>query len=418
MARPEVERWLRPRVVFPVLAALVAAAVLASPGLRSGDGVARLSTQSADPYGARGLYEVMQRLGWPVERRVTPLRTALDTAATYVLLDPPVPPTGGEVAQLLAAARRGATLIATPDADTPLADSLGVQRSDFGYYPIAEATRGTEEEEPDSTDLWPLLGEGARLNYFLEPAPPPGLADSLRITWARADTALSLPGDTAFVSVRHNRRGRWRTRAAILGFELGRGRVILMADAGILRNGRLREGESAVLAVRMAEWLAPRGRRVVFSEYHQGYGRHADPVGAIWGALWLTPAGRATLQMLIAGAVILLVIGVRAIPPGEHTIVERRSPLEHVGALARAYEQVGATRTAARRLVRGLRRRHPLGAATAGDDEAYLQALEERMPSARDEIQLLRRAMQTPLPPDELVAVGEAIHHIERVTAT
>ncbi|HJR63497.1 MAG TPA: DUF4350 domain-containing protein [Gemmatimonadaceae bacterium] len=414
MARPEIDTWLRPRIVFPVLAILVVLAVLASPGMRSGEGVMRLSTYSAEPYGARGLYEVLGRLGWRVARREEPMRTPLDDGAIYALLEPPIAPTSAEVGQLLAAVRRGASLIATPEADTPLADSLGIRRSEFGYYPIVTVDERGDVEGPAPAAVWPLLSDDATLNYFLEPAPPRSPADSIPVRGPRADTAVSMPGDTAFVHVRQN---RFRTPPVILGFPVERGKIILIADAEMLRNGRLREGDGAVLAVRMMEWLEPRGAHVVFSEYHQGYGRHADPVGVIWRALWLTPAGRATLQLLVAGALVLFAVGVRAIAPAPRGVIERRSPLEHVGALARAYQQVGATRLAARRLVRGVRRRHPLGAGASGDDAAYLDALATRLPAARGEIRLLRRAIAQALPPDELVSVGQAIHHIERIAA-
>jgi hypothetical protein len=65
-----------------------------------------------------------------------------------------------------------------------------------------------------------------------------------------------------------------------------------------------------------------------------------------------------------------------------------------------------------------VRRRHPFGAGATGDDADYLDALQARLPAARDEIQLLRRAIEKPLPPDELVSVGRAVHHIERIAGT
>jgi hypothetical protein len=84
-----------------------------------------------------------------------------------------------------------------------------------------------------------------------------------------------------------------------------------------------------------------------------------------------------------------------------------------VGALRLAYEQIQATRLATNRLVRGLRRRHPLGAGSSTDD-AYLSLLAQRVPVAAGDAALLQRALTTQMAPTDWVAVGGAIDHIER----
>jgi hypothetical protein len=115
-----------------------------------------------------------------------------------------------------------------------------------------------------------------------------------------------------------------------------------------------------------------------------------------------------------AALILLLSLSVRPIAPVNVKVIERRSPLEHVGALSRVYERIGATRLAARRLVRGLRRRHPLGATSALDDDGYLALIRERVAGTTNEVVLLRRAMREPLPAAEFVHAGAAIDHIER----
>jgi hypothetical protein len=116
---------------------------------------------------------------------------------------------------------------------------------------------------------------------------------------------------------------------------------------------------------------------------------------------------------LIAGLVLLMAVGIRPIAPRARRAIERRSPFEHVGALSRAYEQVRATRLATRRLVRGVRRRHPLGT-TAADDTQYLSLLAGRAPVVAGDVRVLQRAIEQPLSAGEWVAVGGAIEHIER----
>ena len=85
-----------------------------------------------------------------------------------------------------------------------------------------------------------------------------------------------------------------------------------------------------------------------------------------------------------------------------------------MGALSRAYEQADATRLATRRLVRGVRRRHPLGAAGSLNDQAYLALLAARAPALAPDLDLMRTALDTPLPRADWVRIGAALAHIER----
>jgi hypothetical protein len=216
------------------------------------------------------------------------------------------------------------------------------------------------------------------------------------------------------------------SRPAVIGLPLGRGRVVAVADPDLLRNDVLRvcRWNAGVLAVRGLDWLgAAGGRRLVFDEYHHGYGAHADPLRATGRALVRTPAGRLALQVAAAGLVLLAAAGIRPVAPRTHRTVERRSPLEHVGALARAYEQVGATRLAARRLVRGLRRRHAVGSrravgghgsAGADADIDFLHRTAARRPALAEDARRLERAVADGVPRDQLTALGEAAARIDQ----
>ena len=154
-----------------------------------------------------------------------------------------------------------------------------------------------------------------------------------------------------------------------------------------------------------------------FDEYHHGAGRHASVVRVVKRALAETPIGHASLQWMAAGLVLLLALGARPIPPRPRMKVERRSPFEHVGALSRAYAQIGATRLAARRLARGVKRRH--GAANKSeDDAAYLRRLAIRHPSLAPSVERIVAAMQQPLPPREFTMLADDIDTIERTLTT
>jgi hypothetical protein len=205
-----------------------------------------------------------------------------------------------------------------------------------------------------------------------------------------------------------------RSRPIVLGFPVGRGRIVAIADPRILLNDTMRDSGFAELPIRVLEWLSPGQRSpLVFAEYHQGFGRHASLTRTIGRGLIFTPVGRAIGVLAVAALLLLLSKAIRPMPPRPRQRIERRSPLEHVTALARAYEQVGATRTVTRSLVRGLRRRRIVGRRAVPDAE-LLRSLAGRQPAISADVERVVAATDTPVPPSELLAVGRAIATIER----
>ncbi len=414
MAEPRTGRGLRPAWVFAALGALLVLAVVTSPDAPTNDEKSVLSTYDREIWGARGIYDALDLMGVAVRRRLIPLRHPLDSAAVYVVLDPPIPLSARETAALLDAVRRGASLIITAPEGGFNADSLGVERGDYELHPLEPVTDtlfGSAEfrRQRSATGRRRLAtvfsgssdDSAISFHQFLV---PPRASDT--------DTARALPHDTTtLLAVRTDSVNE----PTILGRTLGDGRVVIIADADFLRNVVLRRGNAAVLMVRLIEW-ADRGRAmpVIFDEYHHGHGRHSDMIGAVMDGLGNSPYGRVVLQAAVAALILLFALSVRPIAPVARTIVERRSPLEHVGAAARAYEAIGATRLAARRLVRGLRRRHPLGATGTLTDDGYLALLRERAPALNEDAALLARAIREPLPAGQFVSAGAAIDHIER----
>ncbi|MEJ7810563.1 MAG: DUF4350 domain-containing protein [Gemmatimonadaceae bacterium] len=395
------ERWLAPRTVFGALGALILLILLLSSEENLADDASSLTTYSYDGAGAHGLHDAARRLGWRVERREVPFAGTLDSTALYVLLAPPIQPTAGEVTALLDAVRRGAGLFFVPANGSPLSDSLRVRVANVtpraAVGPVGRATRrprtvARDSARRDSARWRPTIIDGITVGsrVALRKPPPP-------------DTVTFL---AAF---------GFAEQPVTLGFTLGRGRVVALADPILVRNRVVRTRGAGPHVLRALGWASPApGARMVFAEYHQGFGVHANLTRAVWTALRDTPAGRAALQVGIAALALLLALGPRPIPPVSRTRIERRSPLEHVGALARAYEQIGATRLATRRLIAGLRRRHPLGAARAGDDEQYLGALKSRYRQLAPDVDLLVAASARQLPPAEFARVARAIANIER----
>jgi hypothetical protein len=157
---------------------------------------------------------------------------------------------------------------------------------------------------------------------------------------------------------------------------------------------------------------------MVFAEYHQGHGMHPSVMKTIQRELAYTPAGRMVIHLLIATALLLLAMGIRPIAPRPQMRGERRSPLEHVGALAQAYGQVNATRTGLRRLIRGLRRRHPIGTLRSATDDEYLTSVAARHPAVAPDVDMLRSMLTERPDPERFQTAGTAIAHIERTLST
>ena len=394
--------WLRPRVVLPVLVGILVLTAILAPGGEETMGRA-LSTRSRAINGAHGFRAVLDRLGWRTSERVLPFVGTLDTTATYVMLATPLEPSAHEIHTLLEAVRRGANAIVVPERGSIIADSIGVEtsrRTFIPLWPTSDSLFGSGDRVDSVRDA---LGElSARTFHTYLEGTPPSDSDSVGTWPASARTLL-------YVSKRD-------IKPEISTLYLGRGQVVAIADPTFLRNDVLRKSAGAVLAVRILENVdSTRESRIVFDEYHQGYGEQVSVTAVLRDALFDTTWGRAILQLAVAALLYLLVIGVRPIAPSSRARYERRSPLEHVSALSRAYEAIGATGLAVQRLVRGVRRRHPLGT-TAPAQRRRLSRAAARAHARAREARLIRltHALANKPSTEQLVSAGAAIDHIER----
>ena len=386
--------WATPRRVLTGFAVVVVVGALLTPTTNP-ESAGRLTTFAADPGGTRGLHEVARRLGWPVQQKLEPLSAPLDSNAIYVVLRPVIELTSLETSALLDAVRAGAGLVLVPGRASAVVDSLGLRAVHTALGPHEIVRRPAWDSlGVRPTTVWPF---------------------------AVIERTDSSPPDAITLLATRRLRSNFvvDTQALVMGVPLGRGRIAILADGDILANSELRDETAAVLPIRLFEW-AGSGRRLplIFTEYHQGYGRHPSVTRSIRTAMFQTAPGRTVVQLLVAGLVLLAVHGIRPIAPRSRARVERRSPIEHVGALAHAYAQVGATRTAARRLIHGLRRRHPIGTLRAATDEQYLASLSARYPAVAPQVELLMHAAAEPRPPEQLREVGAAVAHIERTLST
>ena len=394
--------FFRSRLIIPVIVVgLLVVALLSPVSLDGRYGDPRLSTNVTGPLGARGLFETVVRLGWRAERQITPGFAALDSTAIFAVLSPPVALSEVETGLLLGRVRDGGALLAVIEDGTPLADSLRLSTAGpMTVAPVADTT--------------------------VTPCPVNETRSALRFLRGRVyvtpfSRRTSMPqASTIFLTAESPASSISRTPVAI-GFPLGRGRVAAVSDANVLRNDVIRvcRWNAGFAAVRMIEYLSPESRRrIIFDEFHQGFGQQPDVNGAIMATLTNTPPGRTIAQLALAAIVLLAAVGPRPISPQPQSRVERRSPFEHVDALATAYGQARATQLATQRLVRGLRRRlagnESTRIASSADDSAFLEAVAKSHPELSEDVAGLLQALEHPVADDVLVKTGLAIEHIER----
>lgn len=401
------QQWYaRPGLVLSILAVLILLTVLFTKTTVTGrNGDPRLSTISTDPLGAKLFYQLAERMGYDVRRDSTQ-RVPSDRNTIFAVLDPTVTLEALEVHTMLEHARLGgALLVVLNDRTVLLSDSLKLYvEKDGGFVRVGFSTGKR-------------CGTGASFTQNGMWFGPPHLFSITGVD------SLAIPHET-FIAVTgtQNERGRGFVQLpSVIGMSYGSGRIVVAADPDVLRNDALRNCNYGLdlPMVRALDYLAHREginrRELVFDEFHLGIRARFTARGIITQYLTETKSGNTILQICIAGLVFLLAAATRVLPPRYDARVERRSPLEHVDALARAYAQVGATRTGALRLVRGLQRR--VGgvrrASTRVNDDAFLLRIAESIPAVKPDVTLVRNALANSLSQREFVDVGNAIARIE-----
>lgn len=410
---------ITPVRILSTIAVLVVLFILLAPQERA-DVRTMYSSYAAGDGGVRALYEVLGRVGFAVSRSEKSLASLQDTASTYVLITPAQPLTSVEENQLLRAVRHGAVLVFTADDET-LVDSLNFDVTPpLGLHTLDLTTvAGGNPPKLNTADPRSFFPSVFPISATVRSTKPAAGSDTQTFLWLDPPESRSKDiGATQLDSA--------QLPALILGHRIGRGYAIAIAPSTILMNQVARDPRIAIAIVRAIQFATNavhttlrsglRSDKVVFDEYHHGFGAHADMVGAVEYALTMTSVGRVTLEVVAAALVLLLAFGVRPLAPVSIPPVSRRSPLEHVGALAHAYSQVDARNLGANRLVRGLRRRHTLGLPKSIPDSAYLSALRSRLPSASADIANISAALvpNSPNPSDHFATIGAAIANIER----
>jgi hypothetical protein len=372
---------------------------LSAPGSDRDD--RRLSTYLAGPSGAKGLAQTLRRLGVTVEQRRRPYFDLAEDSGRerperlYAFLD-----IDRATTQELAAIRdyvtRGGRILT--------AGVTGIEAC-FGY----RSRRLTRDVDNDMRAAL-VPGSGQRLPptwRVLRRLPAESLAAAAKGTEADG-CAPHLPrrADTLARTMRNV------PVALRLRFASG-GEAILLADGRYLSNRILKDTDAGVAV--LPWFLDGRTRQVVVDEYHLGFGAGGTLPGASWAWLRHHPPGWAILQLLGVALVALAMSAVRFGPARSVIERRRRSPLEHVDALAAGLEGAGGVDTAVGLTVSGLRRRlGRVGLLPAGAERAWLAALELALPTpaGRNAVRRLQRTISQPGGPERALAAAQAVEDV------
>lgn len=360
----------------------------------------RPSTYLSTPLGARALIETMRGVKLPVARRMEPFADAGPLQGPLAVLAPSMEPSDGELHALAQWVRGGGTLIYAARAGAGFRngedalDTLGLQLKAVVRDTLVMATEARRVGAVATAETHRLTeGVGTVAGFRRGFAPgSPALAKA---------TVLATSGGTPVV----------------IDYRLGKGRVIAWSDALPLVNTRLKNSRAAILFVRTAADAAG-GKPVWFDEYHHGF-QTGD--GVMKSTLrWLVSErwGHAALQVTVALLGLLLLFGRRFGAPLPPPPLRRRSPLEHVEALAGAYQQAGAKDTARRLLLAGLARR--LGRRTAPTPQAEGEMLHRLAghPTAGDAARALESEWKKGRGADLLALSRDVDRYIDEVNRT
>jgi hypothetical protein len=365
---------------------------------------ARPSTFLAAPLGARGLAEGLTRLGVTVRRDRHGLQhlpsDSTGSGRVYVLLDPTAPLRGSEVARLKTwnDAREGnALLLAGPGA----ADLMRC----YGYALDWRRLDSVEVRPPGPSGPMPWPRVGGVLAAVTDTM----FADSSTVADAAVNRCFVPPilrVDTLLTTMTGRSVALRLTRAD------GGGEVTLVADAALFRNRSLRTTPAGPFALGL---FAGRYPEVIFEETHHGFGEGGSLLAFTLEWSRRSPLGWAMWQLAIVGVMALLAGAVRFGPIRQVLVRQRRSPLEHVRALATALAAARGHDVAIGAMIEGLRRRLlPSGQRVRTDPRVWLDQLgtHVRTSRARRAVDALKQLTRPGQPPEGVLQAANAVEDV------
>jgi uncharacterized protein DUF4350 len=387
-----------------VLVLAVSAGLVGVQQARVSDSDPRRSTFLAGPSGARGFAEALERLGVRVEafRRPT---AAFDTIAAPRTLAAFLDPSSALDARegLAVAALRTDLLLAGVGATAALRC--------LGW-----------DVRPRSSDSLTLIAPpGAEARRFPRPRAELGRRESpVAVDSSDAEDAAPVrcTAPTARTVDTLLRASDGRPVAVRAALDDGR-TVTLVADGRLFANRALRETAAGPFVLGL---VVSRYDRVIVDEYHHGYDASRSLSGATLDWTFRSPWGWAILQLAGVGLLALVAAGVRFGPVRSGIERRRRSPLEHVRALATALAAARGHDVAVRLIVQGLRRRlSAKGRRAPGEVGPWLEGLAPavRSPTGRAALATLISVTHRSASAEDVLRSADAVETLwEELTPT
>jgi hypothetical protein len=188
--------------------------------------------------------------------------------------------------------------------------------------------------------------------------------------------------------------------------------VTLVADDQLFRNRTMLRTSAGELVLGL---VAPRYRRMVVDEFHHGYQSAGSLTGAALDWSTRSPWGWIVWQLAAVGVVALLASGVRFGPVRSAIQRRRRSPMEHVRALATALAAARGHDVAVRLMIQGLRRRlSRSGRPSPADLDTWLAGLgtSVRTPRGREALDSLTAVTRRPPDADSVLLAANAVENL------
>jgi hypothetical protein len=392
---------MRPRTELAVAAGLLLVLGLAAVALggrrgRPAPSESRRSTYLTDPGGASAFAEALSRLGVEVEHHRRPVETlavpdSFKAGELVALIGPTEHLDAAEARHLLGIPVD--LLLAGPGAATAIR-CLGYQvRLRRGTDSAATRAPAHAGDLP-APRAWAVLAPH-RATTIVDSTGPEGRKVSCEVPEpGRVDTLLATVLDQPVVLRLWYPGGRAMT---------------LVADDRLFRNRTLRKTSAGELVLGL---VTPRYRRMVVDEYHHGYHAAGSLAGAALDWSTRSPWGWVVWQLAAVGVIALLASGVRFGPVRRAIERRRRSPLEHVRALATALAAARGHDVAVRLMVQGLRRRLSRGGRPSRADlDAWLESLRPsvRTSRGREALQSLATMTRSPQDADSVLVAANAV---------
>ena len=371
----------------------------------------RLSSFLTGPSGARGLTDALSAVGVPVDRlrqrrSILNLTDSSTDRRVLLLLSPVTKISSLELSSITNAAMApngvGVIAVNVNGAGLALCFAYQTHQSVLDSLPVHEPGRARWQRP---AWMHSVLHYVARDSVRRAPVGSFGVDDPC-LGVPTLDAAAQIVHDTLLA----DDRGRpvvVRLRGGTLAHDF-----VLISDATLIRNRSLRDTDAGPFILRL---ITSAYDRVLIDEYHQGFGENGSLGRATLAWTLTSPWGWGVWQVAAVGMLALLAGAVRFGPVHQVGRRKRRSPQEHVRALATALASARGHQVAVGRLILGLRRRLlPGGRAPRAKWRPWLQELIQHATKAetRAAAERLMTLAGNNVEPERVLDVAHAVEDV------